>query len=68
MCQDSLVGLEARGRLNGPAGAGWEAHYYSIATEVLGYGYAGDANRARDNSDLIVSRGVWNQFQYYSPI
>ena len=32
-------------RLNGPAGAGREAHYYSIATEELRYGYrdAGDA-------------------------
>ena len=38
-------------RLNRPAGAGGEAHYYGIATEELRYGYARDANRARDDSD-----------------
>ena len=32
--------------LNGPAGAGGEAHYYGIATEELRCGYAGDANCA----------------------
>ena len=31
-------------RLNGPAGAGGEAHYYGIATEELCYGYTCDAN------------------------
>ena len=62
MCQDSLVGQ------NGPAGAGGEAYYYGIATEELRYGYAGDDNRARDDSDLIVRRGVWKHFQYSCPI
>ena len=33
-------------RLNGPAGAGGEAHYNGIATEQLRYGYAGDASIA----------------------
>ena len=56
MCQDSLVGLGAPERV-GPAGAGGEAHYYGIATEELRYGYAGDANRARDDSDPSVSMG-----------
>ena len=32
------------------------------------YGYAGNANRARDDSDLTVRRGVWNHFQYSCPI
>ena len=32
------------------------------------YGYAGDANRARDDPDLTVRRGIWNHFQYSSPI
>ena len=47
-----------------------EAHYYGIASEELRYGYAGDANRARDDSDsdLTVRRGVWNHFQYSCPI
>ena len=66
MCQDSLVGLGAPERV-GPAGAGGEAHYYGIATEELRYGYAGDANRARDDSDPSVSMGcawfnVWRTF------
>ena len=34
----------------------------------LVYGYAGDANRARDDSDLTIRRGVWNHFQYSGPI
>ena len=59
MCQDSLVGPE---RTSG------EAHYYSIATEETLYSYAIDANRARDYSDLTVRPGVWNHFQYSSPI
>ena len=49
-------------------GAGGEAHYYGIATEELRYGYAGDANRARDDSDLTVRRDVWSHLQYSSPI
>ena len=52
----------------GPAGAGGEAHYFDIATEELCYGYAGEANRARDGFDLTVRRGVWNHFQYSGPI
>ena len=58
-------------RLNGPAGAGKEAHYHGITTEELRYGYADDANSARDNSDSALRprlRGVWNHFQYSSPI
>ena len=35
-----------------------EAHYYGIATEELRYGYAGDANRARDDADLTRLFGV----------
>ena len=62
MCQDSLVGLGGLERTSG------EAHYYGIATEELRHGYAGDANRARDDSDLTVRRGVWNHFQYSCPI
>ena len=57
-CQDSLLGLGA------PERTSWEAHNYGIATEELLYGYAGDANRARDDSDLTVRLGVWNHFQY----
>ena len=64
MCQDSLVGLRA------PERASREAHYCGIATEELCYGYAGDANRARDGSDLTVCcgvwLGVWNLIQYSS--
>ena len=47
-----------------------EAHYYCIATEELCYGYRdpGDAKRARDDSDLIVRRFIWNHFQYSFPI
>ena len=64
MCQDSLVGLGA------PEWTSGEAHYYGIqrANEELRYGYAGDANRARDDSDLTVRWGVWNHFQHSSPI
>ena len=64
MCQDSLVGLGA------PERTSWEAHFYGIATEELRYGYAGDANRARDDSELTVRRGVWNYsgFPYSCPI
>ena len=67
MCQDSLVGLGAPERTSG------EAHYYCIATKVLCYVFAraGDANRAKDDSDLTISvirRGVWNHFQYSCPI
>ena len=46
-------------RLNGPAGAGGDAHYHGITTEELRYGYADDANSARDNPDSAL-RGVWN--------
>ena len=69
MCQNSLVGLGAPERTSWlvllrkekTAGAGGEAHYYCIATEELRYGYAGDANRARDDSCLTVwrARGEW---------
>ena len=45
-----------------------EAHYCGIATEELRYVYAGDANCARDDSDLTVRRGIWDHFQYSSPI
>ena len=48
MCQDLLVGLGAPERISG------EAHNYGIATEELCYSYAGDANCARDDSDLTV--------------
>ena len=43
-----------------------EANYCCIATEELCYSYAGDVDRARDDSDsdLTVRRGVWNHFQY----
>ena len=40
-------------------------HYYGITTQELCYGNAGDANRARDDSDLTVRR---NHFQYSCPI
>ena len=33
-------------------------------TEELRYGYAGDADRARDDSDFTVWRGVWNTFHH----
>ena len=62
MCQDSLADLGA------PERTGGEAHYYGIATEELRYGYAGDANSARDDSDSTVRQDVWNHFQYSSPI
>ena len=62
MCQDLLVGLGAPERTSG------EAHYYGIANEDLCYCYAGDANRARDDSDLTLRQGVWNHFQYSSLI
>ena len=66
MCQTSLVVKE---RLNGPAAAGGKAHYYGIAIEELcWYGYDGDASRARNDSDLTARRGVWNHFQFSSPI
>ena len=35
-----------------------ESHFCGIATQELRYGDAGDANRARDDSDLTVRRGV----------
>ena len=63
MCQDSLVGLGAPERTRRSRRG---THYYGIATEKLRYGYAGDANRARGDSDLSVRRGVWNRFQYSS--
>ena len=69
LAPDKRRGVKTRSfvweRLNGPAGAGGEAHHYGIVTEELRYGYA---NRARDDSDLTVRRGVWNHFQYSSPI
>ena len=58
MCQDSV-----QERLNEPARTGGETHF-GIVTEGLGYGYAGDANSAKD-SDLTVWRGVWNHVQYF---
>ena len=60
MCQDSLAGLGA------PEWTGRD--HCGIATEELRYGYAGDANRARDDSYFTVRRGVWNHFQYSCPI
>ena len=53
MC-DLLIGLGA------PEVTSGKAHYNGIATKEVRYGYAGDANRARDDSDS----GVWNLFQY----
>ena len=49
MCQDSLVGLGAPKQTSRSRRPG-EAYYYSIVTEELRYCYAGDANRARDDS------------------
>ena len=53
MCQNSLVCLGAPERTSRSRG---EAHYTPT-----------DANRARDDSDLTVRRGVWNHFQYSCP-
>ena len=65
MCQDSLVGLGAP-ELTSRSRRG--SALLRRATEELRFGDAGDANRARDDSDLTVRRGVWNFFQYSDPI
>ena len=35
---------------------------------AMRYGCAGGANRARDDSDLTVRRGVWSHFKYSGPM
>ena len=47
-----------------PAGA---QHFGTQQSRALQH-VAGDADRARHDSDKTVRRGVWNHFQYSSPI